>query len=169
VAAVRVSSVAAIAEMTLNSRQRDEFLKALEEAQRAAMAGRAAQEDARKTPRSALGGIHFRQTIDRITGTLRSYISAGLAARLYNEGTERRTRGHAARRSARSEHDEIVAELHLTSNLTPHDLKLIRRRFALANHPDRVALHLREQATRRMTIANSLIDQALREMKSRIR
>ena len=56
----------------------------------------------------------------------------------------------------------MVDELHITPNLTSTDLKLIRRRFAKANHPDRVAPAVRDQATRRMTIANSLIDEALR-------
>ena len=58
-------------------------------------------------------------------------------------------------------------ELHLTPSLTAADLKRLRRRFAKANHPDRVAPAVREQATRRMTIANSLIDEALRGTKTR--
>jgi len=60
-----------------------------------------------------------------------------------------------------------MAELHLTPNLTPADLKSIRRRFAKKHHPDRVTPEIREQATRRMTIANSLIDEALRRFKAR--
>ena len=159
--------MAATVVMNPNSRQRDEFLKALEEAQRAAMASREAENVSSKPARGTLGGIDFRQTIDRITGTLRSYISAGLAARLYNEGAHASTKEPLQRRQPKSEDDQILDELHLTPNLTPHDLKLIRRRFALANHPDRLAPQVREHATRRMTIANSLIDQALRDIKSR--
>jgi hypothetical protein len=62
-----------------------------------------------------------------------------------------------------------VDELHLTPSLSADDLKHLRRRFAKANHPDRVAATAREQATRRMTIANVLIDEALRGKKARAR
>ncbi|MEQ1952513.1 hypothetical protein [Mesorhizobium sp. CN2-181] len=42
------------------------------------------------------------------------------------------------------------------------DFHRIRRRFAFANHPDRVAPHLRERAMVRMQVANMLIDEASR-------
>jgi hypothetical protein len=58
-----------------------------------------------------------------------------------------------------------MAELHLTPNLTCEDLARIRREFAKLNHPDRVLPPEREEATRRMTIANSLIDEALRSKR----
>lgn len=56
--------------------------------------------------------------------------------------------------------DEIAAELGL-ARCGPSDLPQVRRLFALHNHPDRVAPHLRENAEKRMQIANSLIDEAL--------
>ena len=56
--------------------------------------------------------------------------------------------------------DEIAMELGLAS-CGPSDLPRMRRLFALHNHPDRVAPHLRENAEKRMQIANSLIDEAL--------
>lgn len=56
---------------------------------------------------------------------------------------------------------DIVAELAITSATTPEELHRLRRRFALANHPDRLAPHHRDSATRRMMIANRLIDEAL--------
>jgi hypothetical protein len=40
------------------------------------------------------------------------------------------------------------------------DFTRIRRSFAFANHPDRVAPHLRDRAMRRMQIANMLLDEA---------
>jgi hypothetical protein len=55
----------------------------------------------------------------------------------------------------------VADELQLTADLTMDDLHRIRREFALANHPDRVAPPMRERATRRMTIANALIDEAI--------
>ena len=156
--------------MNPNLRQRDEFLKALEEAQRAAMAGTGATDEAPQAfrPRTAIAGTGFRDAIDRLAGTLRSYISAGLASRLYADA--RQTRSREMRRppvAPLSEQEQVLAELHLTPSLTSHDLKLIRRKFAMANHPDRVAPQIREQATRRMTIANMLIDEALRGTNAR--
>jgi hypothetical protein len=148
------------------------FLKALEEA-RAAMAGREADDEPRKafSPRSAAGGTGLRDAIDRLTGTLRSYISAGRVSRLYADASQTRSRETPPDTSvaSRSEHEKVLAELHLTSNLTAHDLKLIRRKFAMANHPDRVAPRVRGHATRRMTIANMLIDDALRGLNARTR
>ena len=38
----------------------------------------------------------------------------------------------------------------------------MRRSFAFANHPDRVAPHLRQRAMIRMQVANMLIDEAKR-------
>ena len=156
--------------INLNAHQRDEFLKALEEA-RAAMAGREADDEPRKAPRprSAAAGIGFRDAIDRLTGTLRSYVSAGLASRLYADAPQTRSRETPPTPvSLLSEHEQVLAELHLTPNLTAPDLKLIRRKFAMANHPDRVAPPVRDQATRRMTIANMLIDEALRGLNARM-
>jgi len=42
------------------------------------------------------------------------------------------------------------------------DLGKLRRVFALKNHPDRVAPHLRQRALARMQMANRLIDEAKR-------
>ena len=86
-----------------------------------------------------------------------------------DRGRRRRTRLSPRGPTSRSEHEKVLAELHLTSNLTAHDLKLIRRKFAMANHPDRVAPRVRGHATRRMTIANMLIDDALRGLNARTR
>jgi hypothetical protein len=56
----------------------------------------------------------------------------------------------------------IAAELRLGAARTGEDLRRIRRSFAMHNHPDRVPAWLRDEATRRMTIANALIDSAMR-------
>jgi hypothetical protein len=166
---VSVTWLQAVA-INLNEHQRDEFLKALEEA-RAAMAGCEADDEPRtpSRPRAAAAGIAFRDAIDRLTGTLRTYVSAGLASRLYADASQTRSRETPppAPVSRLSEHEQVLAELHLTPNLTAPDLKLIRRKFAMANHPDRVAPPVRDQATRRMTIANMLIDEALRGLNAR--
>ncbi len=46
--------------------------------------------------------------------------------------------------------------------LKQSEIRSIRRAFAMRNHPDRVPAELRGRATQRMTIANALIDEALR-------
>ena len=85
--------------------------------------------------------------------------AADALARLYaDEGA------HAATSFA-CDPEAIAGELGLTPALGARDLERIRREFALANHPDRAAPAARDLATARMTIANTLIDQALRDRK----
>ncbi len=55
----------------------------------------------------------------------------------------------------------ISAELGLAT-VRPAELGRLRRTFALKNHPDRVAPHLRPRALARMQVANGLIDEAKR-------
>lgn len=57
--------------------------------------------------------------------------------------------------------DAIARELGLATARSADDLHRARRRFALLNHPDRLDSALRETATRRMMIANRLLDDAL--------
>jgi hypothetical protein len=65
--------------------------------------------------------------------------------------------------------ETIAGELRLRPELTARDLERVRREFALANHPDRVAPPDRDLATARMTLANTLIDQALEDKRHRVR
>ena len=62
----------------------------------------------------------------------------------------------------------IAAELGL-DKANPAEFTRIRRRFAFANHPDRVAPHLREHALLRMKVANMLIDEACKRAIRRSR
>jgi len=66
---------------------------------------------------------------------------------------------------SRTSREEVAAELAITSDLTREALQEKRRSFAKANHPDSVAALFREQATTRMTLANQLIDEAIRRLK----
>ena len=59
--------------------------------------------------------------------------------------------------------EAIEAELGLGSPAQDADFSRLRRSFAFANHPDRVAPHLRQRAMIRMQIANMLIDEAKRK------
>jgi|GEM_PF-5519015 len=102
-----------------------------------------------------------------------SYIPSQILARIYAESRAQQSRANESCEpdpeppgDPRPE-DEIVAEeLQLTPKLTIDDLLRIRREYAMSHHPDRVAPSERERATRRMTIANMLIDQAMREKRA---
>jgi hypothetical protein len=61
----------------------------------------------------------------------------------------------------------VAAELRITAAMTCSDLNRLRRKFALANHPDRADLALRENATRRMMVANMIIDGEVRRRSAR--
>ena len=52
----------------------------------------------------------------------------------------------------------ILIELGLHSGATEAEIAILRREFALRNHPDRVPAELRDVATQRMMIANDLMD-----------
>ena len=56
----------------------------------------------------------------------------------------------------------IARELGLGSRKSAVELDTLRRRFAFANHPDRVDPALRAVAMTRMQVANMLIDEAKR-------
>jgi hypothetical protein len=67
---------------------------------------------------------------------------------------------------ASCEQDAIAEELGLHADLSLNELKKLRRTFARDNHPDRLDPSRREVATRRMTIANMLIDREIRQKSS---
>jgi hypothetical protein len=58
--------------------------------------------------------------------------------------------------------EDIARELGISGRKKPDELDAIRRRFALANHPDRVAPEMRGVSMVRMQVANMLIDEAKR-------
>lgn len=62
---------------------------------------------------------------------------------------------------------EIAAELGLPGPLTPDQLGFRWRNFVWRNHPDRQPAHARERANARVAIANTLYDQARRELAKR--
>jgi hypothetical protein len=163
---------------SFDTRSRDEFLKVLEEARRARGEE---EEDPAPAGAGGRGRTHgsgeFLRTLESMAGRVRAYVSARLLAGVYADTAapadppepEKPRPAPPPAPPPRSEHDTVVDELHLTPNLSADALKHLRRRFAKANHPDRVAADAREQATRRMTIANVLIDAALRGKKARER
>lgn len=65
--------------------------------------------------------------------------------------------------------EAIAGELGLDQPAKNADFGRIRRNFAFANHPDRVAPHLRQRAMIRMQVANMLIDEAKRRALAGVR
>lgn len=59
----------------------------------------------------------------------------------------------------------LARELGLRPGLDAKELTRLRRAFALKNHPDRLDPTLRDLATHRMTLANSLIDEAMQRIR----
>jgi hypothetical protein len=64
-----------------------------------------------------------------------------------------------------TEDEEIAEELGLAKAHAKNDLERIRREFAKKNHPDLCAPPFRMRASRRMSIANMLIDARLKEKR----
>lgn len=62
--------------------------------------------------------------------------------------------------------EDVAADLALTGRETRAQLIALRRAFARDNHPDGVPAELRPNATRRMTIANMLLDETLRRLQA---
>lgn len=57
---------------------------------------------------------------------------------------------------------DVIDDLGLASGMTSAEIRDKRRAFARGNHPDRVIEEFRDAATIRMTIANRLVEAALR-------
>jgi hypothetical protein len=91
------------------------------------------------------------------------YIFAATAALGF--GAEPETEPHASPLPPPVEPDSIAAELGLTGRESGEELDRIRREFAFASHPDRVAPDLRERAAIRMKIANGMIDEAKKRLR----
>ena len=107
----------------------------------------------------------FGNAFDRLTddGGDRDYVPLDHLARLYDEA---RPDGKQPKIYP-ADDEAIAAELCLGAARTGEDLQRIRRSFAMRNHPDRVPAWLRDEATRRMTIANALIDRAMRDRRKK--
>lgn len=85
----------------------------------------------------------------------------GLAANSFDSYFEHQSESLAQRPKKPCDPQSVADELRITARMTSSDLNRLRREFALANHPDRADQTQREGATRRMMIANMLIDREL--------
>lgn len=107
---------------------------------------------------------NFGSLLDAMARGSSSFVSPGRLSHLYAEA---RAGAASERQRSMSEAESVAGELRLRPRLTAKELRHLRREFALGNHPDRVPAPLRERATRRMGIANTLIDQALKALAAR--
>lgn len=107
----------------------------------------------------------FRSRLESVAEVLPDggYVAPRLLDRLYG----RDAGGAAGVSTAASEFERVAAELGITTDLGIEDLNRLRRRFARLYHPDRVPPSQRNQATALMSIANRLIDEAVRARLSR--
>ena len=65
--------------------------------------------------------------------------------------------------------EEVAEDLALNDADSARILNEKRRLFARENHPDRVAEPFRANANRRMTLANRMVDEALRQRQTSAR
>lgn len=105
--------------------------------------------------------FQLQQLADRI---IEPASRASLAANWLDSYLEHQSESPRPRASKPNDPQAVADELCITAEMTVSDLCRLRREFALANHPDRFDSVEREGATRRMMIANMLID---RELKRR--
>jgi hypothetical protein len=105
----------------------------------------------------------LRQLADQI---LELAARASQAANALDSYIEHQSESEAQRARKPSDLKAIADELHITADMTFEDLSRLRRQFASANHPDRADCSEREDATRRMMIANMLIDRELERRHS---
>lgn len=122
----------------------------------------AARRNAASRPATS---VDFLNVIDEIGSGL--VVADDAAARYREQAEERKEKAATAvvvpqPKTPSIDPAEIARELGLTGRKKPDELAAIRRRFALANHPDRVAPELRAVSMVRMQVANMLIDEAKR-------
>ena len=106
----------------------------------------------------------FDSTLNAMACGSWNFLSPGRLSYLYAEA---RAGAVSDAQRSRSEAEGVAEELRLRPRLSANELRCIRREFARGNHPDRLPAPLRERATRRMVIANTLIDQALKALAGR--
>lgn len=117
---------------------------------------------ARETPFGHAAPIEqFGSILNAMARESWNFVSADRLSHLYAEA---RAGAVSEKQRSMSGAESVAEELRLRPRLTAKELHRIRREFALGNHPDRVPAPLRELATQRMVVANTLIDQALKAL-----
>ncbi len=89
------------------------------------------------------------------------YVGTASLARVYGSDGEAGERGAFGPQEAADALKGVLA----AGGLSPADLRLMRRRFAARNHPDRVPPEVRAEAVAAMADVNAEIDRALARLK----
>lgn len=126
-------------------------------------------EEQRETPEpAAYTGINGLPTGFVTAADVRQFADAQSVSRLYGGFMEdvQQSPPVMPAHLGRITPEEIADDLGVTGDLTPGGLHDLRRTFARDNHPDAIHPDFRTNATIRMKIANMLIDEALRQLRS---
>lgn len=128
----------------------------------------AAEETARLAA-ARVGGVDFLAAMDELQARGVT-IGDRTATDLYGEVTADRAAEPAAARAPRVplpslDPADIGRELGIATLREVAALDAARRKFAFANHPDRVSPELRDRAEQRMRVANMLVDEAKRNAR----
>lgn len=128
-------------------------------------------------PQDAEAVQRFRSALDSLSGLSGAarYVAARSLDAAYKaeaEQARRRERVEPVQqqhrsppRAERAQPVKRPVPLRLAPGLSVRELERLRRQYALANHPDRVASELREEAARLMAEANAAIDKALMQAR----
>lgn len=115
-------------------------------------------EDNRLSPHLDLIGLQP----DSASADDRPHTPAQASLRYVSKSYAAFTPPNSGPRSGKKDPAQDATILDLSPELTHADLKRLRRKFALHNHPDRVISHLRGRASENMAVANAMIDKAMR-------
>lgn len=137
----------------------EEFSKILDQACRSAGIDPDERPKHTSATISRTAAARLRQLVDDELATRGAMLATSLESYL-EHGRE----PHKPRAARPADPKAVAEELRISAQMSIADLKRLRREFALANHPDRSGADQRDNATRRMMIANMLID---REVKRR--
>lgn len=128
-----------------------------------------AAEEAARSAAARVGGVDFLAAMDELQAKgIR--IGDRTAADRYGEVAAEHAPEPAVARPVRPplpslDPADIGRELGIDALRGVAALDAARRKFAFANHPDRVGPELRERAEQRMRVANMLVDQAKRNAR----
>lgn len=93
-----------------------------------------------------------------------SYVAPASLARAYGSQGDEAAPEDGAAEQRPAEAAAKLKEIMKAQTLAAEELRRVRRQFAAANHPDRVAAHLRDEAVSAMAEINAEIDRALKQL-----
>jgi hypothetical protein len=121
--------------------------------------------DANETPQPILHHVHFRCVPPLERPEMPMAGVAQLSDTLAWIGADEDPPAALLKRPLSSDPESVRAELGLGAYSTRAEIQRVRREFAVKNHPDLLDASQQDIATRRMTIANMLLDEALKRLR----